>query len=144
MTVDRSERKLATVLFADLAGSTALADEQDPERTRARLVREFDRLEELLGDDEWMKRQIWFSLPAAAAHLDSLVVVRPAAELEAAAQRLGQRGSYLEPFGVRALGVAREDEALLAQADAAFRAMGLDWHADQTEQLRALRQQALG
>jgi hypothetical protein len=28
------ERKLATILFADLAGSTALADEQDPERTR--------------------------------------------------------------------------------------------------------------
>jgi class 3 adenylate cyclase len=36
------ERKLATVLFADLAGSTALADEQDPERTRARLERFYD------------------------------------------------------------------------------------------------------
>ena len=29
------ERKLATILFADLAGSTALAHEQDPERTCA-------------------------------------------------------------------------------------------------------------
>src|SRR5881396_1877282 len=38
------ERKLATVLFADLAGSTALADEQDPERTRARLERFYDSM----------------------------------------------------------------------------------------------------
>ena len=33
------ERKLATVLFADLAGSTALAGGQDPERVRAMLDR---------------------------------------------------------------------------------------------------------
>src|ERR671930_2607217 len=33
------ERKLATVLFADLVGSTALAGSQDPERTRALLDR---------------------------------------------------------------------------------------------------------
>ena len=44
MTEDRTERKLATVLFADLAGSTALADEQDPERTRARLERFYDAM----------------------------------------------------------------------------------------------------
>src|SRR5919204_2587166 len=39
-----AERKLATVLFADLAGSTALADEQDPERTRLRLERFYDAM----------------------------------------------------------------------------------------------------
>ncbi len=33
------ERKLATVLFADLVGSTALADDEDPERVRVRLDR---------------------------------------------------------------------------------------------------------
>ena len=33
------ERKLVTVLFADLVGSTALADALDPERTRAMLDR---------------------------------------------------------------------------------------------------------
>ena len=38
------ERKLASVLFADLAGSTALADEDDPERTRARLERFYDAM----------------------------------------------------------------------------------------------------
>src|SRR5258708_6010229 len=33
------ERKLVTVVFADLVGSTALADAEDPERTRAVLAR---------------------------------------------------------------------------------------------------------
>src|SRR6266705_6324954 len=41
---EQSERKLVTVLFADLTGSTALADEQDPERTRARLERFYDAM----------------------------------------------------------------------------------------------------
>jgi hypothetical protein len=91
-----------------------------------------------------MQRQIWFSLPAAAAHLDALAVVGSATEVEGAAQRLGKPGSYLEPFGLRALGVVREDEVLLGRADDAFRAMRLDWHAAQTGSLRALRKRALG
>ena len=41
---DHSERKLATVLFADLVDSTAAAGEQDPERTRARLERFYDSM----------------------------------------------------------------------------------------------------
>jgi class 3 adenylate cyclase len=41
---EQSERKLVTVLFADLTGSTALADEQDPERTRARLARFYEAM----------------------------------------------------------------------------------------------------
>jgi class 3 adenylate cyclase/tetratricopeptide (TPR) repeat protein len=38
------ERKLATVLFADLVGSTALGASQDPERTRAMLDRFYDAM----------------------------------------------------------------------------------------------------
>jgi class 3 adenylate cyclase len=38
------ERKLATVLFADLVGSTALAGDQDPERVRAMLDRFYDAM----------------------------------------------------------------------------------------------------
>ncbi|HEX9635261.1 MAG TPA: AAA family ATPase, partial [Candidatus Limnocylindria bacterium] len=38
------ERKLATVLFADLVGSTSMADEQDPERTRLMLNRFYDAM----------------------------------------------------------------------------------------------------
>src|SRR5436309_15165743 len=38
------ERKLATVLFADLVGSTELAGDQDPERVRALLDRFYDAM----------------------------------------------------------------------------------------------------
>lgn len=44
MTIAAEERKLVTVLFADLVGSTALADDQDPERTRARLDRFYNAM----------------------------------------------------------------------------------------------------
>src|SRR5881275_3797279 len=40
------ERKLATVLFADLVGSTELGASQDPERTRALLDRFYDAMSE--------------------------------------------------------------------------------------------------
>ena len=40
--VASDERKVATVLFADLVGSTELGDSQDPERTRVRLERFYD------------------------------------------------------------------------------------------------------
>jgi class 3 adenylate cyclase len=40
------ERKLATVVFADLVGSTALAGFEDPERTRALLDRFYDAMAE--------------------------------------------------------------------------------------------------
>src|SRR6266568_2520406 len=38
------ERKVATVLFADLVGSTALGGSQDPERTRALLDRFYEAM----------------------------------------------------------------------------------------------------
>jgi class 3 adenylate cyclase/tetratricopeptide (TPR) repeat protein len=42
----RAERKLATVLFADLVGSTELGASQDPERTRMMLERFYDAMAE--------------------------------------------------------------------------------------------------
>ncbi len=53
-------------------------------------------------------------------------------------------GSYVEPFATRALGVTTGDDELLRRADERFRALGLVWHADQTEPLRRLRKLALG
>ena len=41
---ERAERKLATVLFADLVGSTELGGSQDPERTRTMLNRFYDAM----------------------------------------------------------------------------------------------------
>ena len=53
-------------------------------------------------------------------------------------------GKYPEPFALRALGIVRSDEALIAQADERFRALRLDWHADQTESLVRFRSLAAG
>jgi class 3 adenylate cyclase len=41
---EHAERKLATVLFADLVSSTELGASQDPERTRAMLDRFYDAM----------------------------------------------------------------------------------------------------
>ena len=43
------ERKLVTILFADLVGSTALAGGEDPERVRARLDRFYDAMADEIG-----------------------------------------------------------------------------------------------
>src|SRR5215510_3223524 len=50
MSSEESERKLATLIFADLVGSTEIAGSQDPERTRALLERFYDSMaEEIRG-----------------------------------------------------------------------------------------------
>ena len=50
-------------------------------------------------------------------------------------------GTYLEPFALRALGIVRQDEALIQQASDRFRAMGLTWHAEQSGRMLAARRQ---
>ena len=45
----RKERKFATALFADLVGSTALAEREDPEVVQSVVGRTFDRLSEEIG-----------------------------------------------------------------------------------------------
>src|SRR5712692_10607361 len=47
--METGERKLVTVLFADLVGSTALASDEDPERVRARLDRFYEAMAEEIG-----------------------------------------------------------------------------------------------
>jgi hypothetical protein len=44
-------------------------------------------------------------------------------------------GTYLEPFALRALGVARGDEELVIQARDRFVTMDLEWHAAETRRL---------
>ena len=44
-------------------------------------------------------------------------------------------GTYVEPFALRALGIAREDAQQLEEAATRFAAMDLDWHASETRKL---------
>jgi hypothetical protein len=72
---------------------------------------------------------------APAAMLDALVALSATEPIEAAAPRWRRPGAYCEPFALRALGVARQDGALLDEATARFRALGLEWRAAETERL---------
>src|ERR1700745_3273394 len=69
------ERKLVTVLFADLVGSTELADAQDPERTRALLDRFYDsmaaEIERVGGTvEKFVGDAVMAAFGAPAAHED--------------------------------------------------------------------------
>jgi class 3 adenylate cyclase len=69
------------------------------------------------------------------ARLNALIALERREEIEAEAPALLKPDTYLEPFVLRALGYARREAALFEQAIDSFRAMGLDWHADQTARL---------
>jgi hypothetical protein len=128
---------------ADELQATGFGVTFDGPLLRLALVREdLGTLEELLASSDWFARQNWFLLPGAAARLDALAVVGGEEAIEAEA--LPARGVYLEPFMLRALGLARNDDRLIAQANERFRTLGLDWHADQTDTLRRFRNSAAG
>jgi hypothetical protein len=57
--------------------------------------------------------------------------------LEAEVSALIDDVSVLQPFALRALGIVRSDDDLLARADERFAALGLEWHRAQTERLLA-------
>ncbi|HEU5207225.1 MAG TPA: AAA family ATPase [Gaiellaceae bacterium] len=72
-----------------------------------------------------------------AARMDALVTLGRADDIEAEGPQLVQAGTSVEPFALRALGVARRDDDLLARADELFVALGMQWHRAQTERLLA-------
>jgi tetratricopeptide (TPR) repeat protein len=76
-----------------------------------------------------------FGVPTLTARLDALAALRDRERVEREApQFLGSR-TYFEPFALRALGIVREDRALLEDALASFEALRLDWHAAHTKAL---------
>jgi class 3 adenylate cyclase len=72
----------------------------------------------------------------AAAFLDALVALGAHDRIEAAAPRWLSSQTYVQPFALRALAVARADDLLLDEAMARFRAIGLDWRANEIPNLR--------
>ena len=105
----------------------------DPLHARIALTRgDLERVSALLEDSPSWLWFTWSHLHGAATRLDALIAVGRKDEAETEATRLLQPGTYLEPFALRALGFARGDSELLAQAINRFDAMGLDWHASNT------------
>jgi class 3 adenylate cyclase len=78
------------------------------------------------------------SLTTRAASIDGLVALGRAAEVAHQAETL-VRCRYLEPFALRAVALANDNESLLERADDSFTALELPWHAAQTPVLSSLR-----
>ncbi len=73
------------------------------------------------------------------ARLNALMLLDRWDEIEAEAPALADLGGYVEPFALRALGLARGDDELAERAVARFDQMGMDWHAAQTRGLTTER-----
>jgi len=79
--------------------------------------------------------RLTLGLNTIAARLDALAFLRDQDRIEEEAPRFTGSRNYLEPFALRALGVVREDEELIGQAQERFAALRLDWHAAETQKL---------
>jgi hypothetical protein len=72
----------------------------------------------------------------AAAFLDALISLGARERIESEAPHWVSSQTYVQPFALRALGMARGDDRLLDEARSRFRAIGLDWRADETLNLK--------
>jgi len=78
---------------------------------------------------------VTFGLAVTSARLDAFAALRDRERVEEQVEAVLRPRTYLEPFALRALGIVRDDERLIAQAHERFDALGLRWHADQTERI---------
>src|SRR5258706_8149236 len=92
----RKERKFATALFADLVGSTALAEREDPEVVQSVVGRTFDRLSEEIARYEGLLEKFMgdavlavFGVPRAHED-DAERAVRAALEMQAVLSELNR------------------------------------------------------
>jgi hypothetical protein len=83
---------------------------------------------------EWLTPSAW---ELWAALFDGLVEIDDRRRIETDAPPWVRPDTYVAPFAVRALGIAREDKTLLADAVARFEAMGLNRHAEATREALA-------
>lgn len=108
----------------------------NPPRLRLALVRGDADLARALAGIPLQRTFVWG--PAVyGTFLDALVALGEHEWIEREAPALASPGTAIEPFGLRALGAARRDDTLLARAQERFSALGLHWHAAQTERLLA-------
>jgi class 3 adenylate cyclase/tetratricopeptide (TPR) repeat protein len=92
----RKERKFATALFADLVGSTTLAEQEDPEVVQSVVGRAFDRLSEEIGRYEGLLEKFMgdavlavFGVPRSHED-DAERAVRAALEMQAVLSELNR------------------------------------------------------
>jgi class 3 adenylate cyclase len=106
-----------------------------PPRLRLALLRGDREGVESLLESEWVSRTRVFGPAPGMARLDALAALRDRPRIEREAPPFTAGSTLLQPFALRALGIARADDDLLARADERFAALGLEWHRAQTERL---------
>jgi class 3 adenylate cyclase/tetratricopeptide (TPR) repeat protein len=111
---------------------------RDGPLVRLAIIRgDLDAVERLLGGDDLVaKRRTGYHLGRISIRLDALAALRQRRQLQEEAPQFLTPGTYLEPFALRALGIASDDDALIQRAQHRFRILGLSWHAAQTDHLR--------
>ena len=106
----------------------------DPLLLRFALVRgDRDEAERLVA--HVFEREYVFGPSVKTVRLDALAALGLREAVEAEAPGSLRLRTFIEPFALRALGIVRRDDELLAQAHERFATYGLDWHAAQTERL---------
>src|SRR5436190_22804804 len=120
----RKERKFATALFADLVGSTALAEQEDPEVVQSVVGRTFDRLAEEIGRFEGLLEKFMgdavlavFGVPRSHED-DAERAVRAALEMQAVLSELN-RGFSAEGKPVLAMRIGVEAGEVLVDLERA-------------------------
>ena len=114
------QRRTVTVLFCDLAGSTALGEAVDSERLRSLLARYFERMKDILERhggtvEKFIGDAIMAVFGVPVAHEDdALRAVRAAAEMRSALPELGLEGR----IGVMTGEIVTGTEERLATGDA--------------------------
>jgi class 3 adenylate cyclase len=116
----REQRKTVTVLFCDVAGSTALGESADPEALRGLLARYFERMKHIVerhggSVEKFIGDAVMAVFGVPVAHEDdALRAVRAAAEMRAALPELGIQAR----IGVNTGEVVTGTEERLATGDA--------------------------
>ena len=106
----------------------------DPPRLQIALARsDLENLRRLVDGLDEEQLEPWAYLSRSPL-FDALVALGERERIEADAPFWIEHGSYASPFALRALGLVREDDALVEQAAQEFDAMGLGWHAQRTRE----------
>jgi class 3 adenylate cyclase/tetratricopeptide (TPR) repeat protein len=133
----REQRKTVTVLFCDVAGSTALGESTDPETLRALLARYFERMKEIVerhggSVEKFIGDAVMAVFGVPVVHEDdALRACRAAVEMRDALPELGIRGR----IGVNTGEVVTGTEERLATGDAVNVAARLEQAAEPGEVL---------
>jgi predicted ATPase/class 3 adenylate cyclase len=139
-TAPREHRKTVTVLFCDVAGSTALGESTDPEALRALLARYFERMKEIVERhggtvEKFVGDAVMAVFGVPVVHEDdALRACRAAVEMRDALPELGIRGR----IGLNTGEVVTGTDERLATGDAVNVAARLEQAADPGEVLIGL------